>query len=251
MKVRLLSDLHLEFGDFHPGFGDVLVLSGDICVVKEYRKYHKFFKQCAEGYNKVFYTLGNHEYYDSDWNEVDRQLRAQLPEGITLLNNQSEYYKGWHFVGAPLWASFAGANEAVMETCQTRMSDYNIIDNGNKLLTPTDTLMEHMDTVEWLGKCIPNLIGPVFMLTHHAPSMQSVGDEYRTADIKGAYASDLERFITQNPNIRIWTHGHIHETRDYMVGTCNVMSNPRGYDGYELNVNFNPDMEIDLYKHAL
>ena len=32
MKVRLLSDVHLEFGDMDPGSGDVLVLAGDICT---------------------------------------------------------------------------------------------------------------------------------------------------------------------------------------------------------------------------
>jgi hypothetical protein len=36
-----------------------------------------------------------------------------------------------------------------------------------------------------------------------------------------------------NPQIKVWTHGHTHETFDYMVGTTRIVCNPRGYDGYE------------------
>ena len=246
MKVRLLSDLHLEFGPFHPGFGDVLILSGDICVVEDYKRYHKFFQQCVEGYNKVFYTLGNHEYYSGKWESTEKKLRSKLPAGITLLNNQSEFYNGWHFVGAPLWANFKGANSAEMSICEKGMSDYHVITKRGRPIKPMDTLTEHMDTVEWLGKCIPSLIGPVFVFTHHAPSMKSVANNYRSEEVTGAYATDMEHFITQNSNISIWAHGHIHESHNYMVGKCNVISNPRGYDGYELNPNFNPNMNIDL-----
>ena len=35
MKIKLLSDLHLEFGNFDAGEGDVLILAGDIVNVKE------------------------------------------------------------------------------------------------------------------------------------------------------------------------------------------------------------------------
>ena len=250
MKVRVLSDLHLEFdasdNQFHPGFGDVLVLSGDICVVRDYHRYHKFFEQCVEGYNKVFYTLGNHEYYNGKWETTEQQLRRQLPAGITLMNNQSEFYKGWHFVGAPLWANFKGANAAEMSICEQGMSDYHVITKRGRAIKPMDTLTEHMDTRDWLEKCIPNLRGNVFVFTHHAPSMQSVANNYRSAEVTGAYATDMEYFITQNPNIKYWSHGHIHESHSYMVGECNVVSNPRGYCGHGENPGFNPDMELEL-----
>ena len=98
MKVKILSDIHLEWGPFTAGEGDVLVLAGDICVESDYlsdERYHKFFGKCVQNYNKIFYTLGNHEYYGGDWNKVEENLRSYLPKGITLLNNESEYYNRW------------------------------------------------------------------------------------------------------------------------------------------------------------
>ena len=38
MKIKLMSDLHLEFGGMDPGEGDVLILAGDILVINELNK---------------------------------------------------------------------------------------------------------------------------------------------------------------------------------------------------------------------
>jgi hypothetical protein len=39
--------------------------------------------------------------------------------------------------------------------------------------------------------------------------------------------------MLDNPNIKLWTHGHTHEDFDYMVGSTRVFCNPRGYHDYE------------------
>ena len=67
MKVRVLSDLHLEFqDDFYLEIpeGDVLILAGDICLAADYDNYHPFFEQCVAKYNKVFYVLYNAQCED-------------------------------------------------------------------------------------------------------------------------------------------------------------------------------------------
>ena len=51
--------------------------------------------------------------------------------------------------------------------------------------------------------------------------------------VNGAYSSDLSEFILDRPQIKLWTHGHTHDTFDYMIGTTRIVCNPRGYDGYE------------------
>ena len=65
----LYSDCHTEFWDGYdvldPGTGDLLILAGDIGMVctlntLEGVPYENFLRKCSEGYNKVFYTLGNH-----------------------------------------------------------------------------------------------------------------------------------------------------------------------------------------------
>jgi 3',5'-cyclic AMP phosphodiesterase CpdA len=69
---------------------------------------------------------------------------------------------------------------------------------------------------------------------HHAPSKLSTHPRYKDEEImNGGYSSDLSAFILDNPQIKLWTHGHTHEDFDYMLGSTRIICNPRGYDGYE------------------
>ena len=55
--------------------------------------------------------------------------------------------------------------------------------------------------------------------------------------MNGGYHSDLSEFILDNPQIKLWTHGHTHEDFDYMIGSTRVVCNPRGYINYESRAN--------------
>ena len=249
MLVRLFSDLHLEFDDedkqFEPGTGDVLVLAGDVCNVSQYDKYHSFFEKCVMGYNKVFYIMGNHELYGGVWEDDYHTLKSRLPEGITLLHNSSEFYKGIHFVGATLWTNQDNLNPVVINQSQQCMNDYHLITKQDgSTLSVMDTIGSHMKSREWFEQVLPTLRGDVFMISHHAPSRDSVKGRYVTN--AGAYASDMSGLMNQFPNIKNWVHGHIHENNDYMIGNCRIVSNPRGYHGMELNPNFNPRLDIEV-----
>jgi len=245
MKIKVISDLHLEFDkpeeQFDPGTGDILVLAGDICVASHYDwQYHDFFKKCVAGYNKVFYVLGNHEHYDGDFNETLNILRERLPIGITIMNNRSEFIDGVHFIGATMWTNMDNFSGLTIENARQCMSDYHVIDN----FSPEKAIEEHCISREWFERCLPTLRGPVFIMTHHAPSTKSVQGRYK--ELQGAYASNMESFIAKYPEIKWWAHGHIHHNNDYMVEQCRVISNPRGYNHSELNPDFNIDFELDI-----
>ena len=67
--------------------------------------------------------------------------------------------------------------------------------------------------------------------------------------MNGGYASDLSDLILDNPQIKFWTHGHIHTQFDYMIGTTRILCNPRGYAGYERRAQeFDPGLEFDIPK---
>jgi len=71
-------------------------------------------------------------------------------------------------------------------------------------------------------------------VTHHAPTPISIAECYRFDTLmNGAFASDLSEFIMDRPQIKLWTHGHMHNVSDYMVGDTRVVCNPRGYVGHE------------------
>ena len=247
MNITVMSDLHLEFRkDYYmevPG-GDVLVLAGDICVASEYDLYHDFFLQCVAKYNKVFYVIGNHENYEGDISGTIDILTWNLPAGITLLHNTSEHYRGVNFVGATLWSNFDNMNINVMEEARKYMNDYHAINKEGAPLRPEDTLLEHLGTREWFERRVPTLDGPVFMITHHAPSAQSVQGRYKA--MEHCYSTDMESFIKSNPNIVGWAHGHIHHNNDYMIGNCRVVSNPGGYHKMEENSTFDAGFCVEI-----
>ena len=248
MKVTLMSDLHLEFDrvekPFHAGEGEVLVLAGDICTSVDLQSggdvgkmYEQFFADCVKNYDKVFYTAGNHESYDGVLSETDDILRT-IP-GVTYLQNQFEVYNDWLFVGSTLWTDFNKFDFEKMSLAIEGMNDYRIIYNDSSPINPLTTHTIHQDSVNYLSQAISTSPHNVFVFTHHAPSIRSVENSTRSGSQMYSYASDLEDLIRANNNIKYWAHGHIHETQNYMIDQCNVISNPRGYNGYELNPGFN------------
>ena len=51
--------------------------------------------------------------------------------------------------------------------------------------------------------------------------------------MNGGYSSDMDEFMAERPQIKLWTHGHTHHQFDYVVGETRVVCNPRGYINYE------------------
>ena len=267
MNIKVLSDLHLEFekpeSNFDPGTGDVLVLAGDICTAIDFEfdtynmreVYANFFRKCSEGFNKVFYVMGNHEHYYYTFQDTAATLRKYLPENFTLLDNNSEYYEGVHFCGATMWSDWCKRDKDMMSLAEYRMNDYNTIEYMTEqhdhegpptLLRTSDVLREHDNTLYWFNQALPTLIGKVVVVTHHAPSYRSISEEYVTRDTIGAYASDVESLIYKYEP-ELWIHGHIHDTRDYMIGNTRVLCNPRGYPRKDAtNGNFDINHEVTI-----
>ena len=74
----------------------------------------------------------------------------------------------------------------------------------------------------------------IVVIGHHTPSHTSCHPRYKDDQVmNGGYHSDLSEFILDRPGIKLWTHGHTHEVFDYMIGSCRVVCNPRGYICHE------------------
>ena len=259
MQINYMSDLHLEFGgpELDPGEGDVLILAGDVCMAsafvmrgeeKEKEIYLNFFNKCVENYNKVFYVMGNHENYSFFFDQTEEVLREHLPEGIILLNNQSYFYNNVHFVGATMWTDLNHGDEATVHLAANSMNDYNCVYKKATMdrLSPQDTLKEHDNTSTWFDQVLPTLNGNVVIITHHAPSGKSFHNGYRDEAIKPAYVANMEGTMKKNKNVKLWVHGHIHESNNYMIGNCRVASNPRGYWNYGVNPEFDTKTAIEI-----
>lgn len=270
MKISLVSDLHLECGYQELPGGEVLILAGDICEAKDfhkefhntrlldttpgaYRWYDFFYKECAK-YDRVFYVMGNHEHYHGRFDRTYEQIKNCLPKNVRLLENEYEVYNGVLFLGATLWTDCNNNDPLTLHTVKYGMNDYRAITNHyvNKnlyyKLTPEHTVSVHRKTREFFKTVVQEHNGlPVVVITHHGPTYMSINDKYKNERImNGAYVSDVSDIILDNPNVKFWVHGHMHDPVDYDVGGCRVLSNPRGYVGYEDTSQFNRDFYFEV-----
>lgn len=267
MKCHLISDIHLEFGDLTLPGGDVLIMAGDVCEVKnikmaeydianfksafDYRRpdrYARFFIEEMPKYRQVFYVVGNHEHYGYKFNDTVSTLKSLMPANVTVLEKEYVEFEGVVFLGATLWTDLNGNDPLTAMTLQHNMNDYRVIHklqtpapgykavNYYKLL-PKDTHYDHKTVLKFIEQTMAQIGDkPCVMIGHHAPTLQSVHPRFNTTNdyhMNGGYCSKLDQFILQYPQIKFWVHGHTHDAHDYMVGNTRVLCNPRGYVGYE------------------
>lgn len=281
MRINVVSDLHLEFSDLELPGGDVLILSGDICEVKQIKadydvnnimneggpstgnfkrsdRYTRFFHEECGKYQKVFYVAGNHEHYGYKLHKTIPHLKTVLPDNVVVLEKEQFEYKGVLFIGGTLWTDMNNFDSLTLYHMKGMMNDYKQITMFDEVrnvyhrLTPDKTVNEHVKTKQLFKFFLEeNRAGkklPVVVLTHHAPSKLSTHPYYADDTImNGAYSSDLSEFILDNPEIQVWTHGHTHHTFDYVIGDTRVMANPRGYKNYEERAEeFDPTVGFDI-----
>lgn len=272
MKITLFSDLHLEFDPHfrpvNPG-SDILFLAGDICVVEplvklakastymdknEKRKYdlaknfHEFFKHVCSEWEHVFYIPGNHEYYKGFIEDGISELRQHLAfENLTIFDTEYTDYKGYRIIGSTLWTNLNNGCPLTEMYLKNGMNDYHLILSKTKnyrKLNPLDTFKLHNEYLKKIDEYSMDHAN-VLVMTHHAPSPQSVHDQYKhDRYMNGGYYSDLEEFILERPQIKCWVHGHTHSTFAYNVGETKVICNPKGYR--DENPDFNSELIVEV-----
>lgn len=250
MKLHILSDLHIEFEMFEPPptESDAVILAGDIHVGKKGIDWAK-----ANFPDKpVIYILGNHEYYGRAFPKHIDDLK-QLAEGtnIQILEQDRLVIDGVTFLGCTLWTDFKLFGEpriAGYQATQT-MTDYRRIrvSPQYRKLRSLDTAIIHAKSLRWLCEEVEKLKdneGKVVIITHHAPSQNSVPECYRDDILSAAYASHLDGFVEES-RAALWVHGHIHAQQDYTFGRTRIICNPRGYPD-ERNEDFIPNFVIEV-----
>lgn len=246
MKLHILNDLHIEFEDFVPPAttADVVILAGDIGVGMEGLRWAE-----ARFLDKpVIYVPGNHEFYHHDTALIE-ELKSQATDHINVLNDDQVIINGVRFLGSILWTDFALFGEAdkffSMQAARQRMTDFSIIQNQGQRFTPEDAIQLHTASRDWLAAMLAEPFdGKTVVVTHHAPSSQSVHPRYAHDLLTPAFASNLENLM-DNGRVDLWIHGHMHESFDYKVYGTRVVCNPRGYAPNELNPDFRPDWIVE------
>ncbi len=258
MKIRLVSDLHLEFDDPDalftiPRASDdaetVLVLAGDILVGRYLNNYSSFLIDVSTRFKKVIWVAGNHEYYGGDFDVTDATIMQfikshNLP--IEFGNNFTVKVDNVAFFCGTLWTDMDRGNPMTMETVKYGMNDFcGAIKVGDRLFCPDDALREHYDTKKYIFRQLARgNFDKSVVVTHHGPSYQSVGSEFVGSDLNAGYVSGLAYDMMDGSSPSLWVHGHVHHSTDYSIGRTRVVTNPRGY-GTE-NPFFQPSKMIEI-----
>ncbi len=272
MKIRILSDLHLEFGflDLPVMEGEdtqVLVLAGDIGLADKSWSYLPFIEEVSERFQDVIYIMGNHEFYGTSilrgLDKIKERIQFETnATNVHVVENETVRIGDVSFICATLWASYNCMDSLCMYHSELWMNDHKKIRTGPSVHDAYKSKFRATDAVELHRRSV-NFIFPnvraeheagqkVVVVNHHAPSVLSIAEQYKTgqyAILNGAYASQLEEFIFETmPELMI--HGHTHHSFDYELEEAGkltrIVCNPRGYKDHEENPEFNPTLVIEV-----
>jgi Icc-related predicted phosphoesterase len=284
MKIKLVSDLHLEFSDINITNNDkcdVLILSGDIMVAQDLHDHHAadfdpysnnaladlsskmqrvarfrdFLKRCSFQFPHVVYVAGNHEFYHGKFYAGIDYLRHECAKypNIYFLECDTKVIDDVVFVGGTLWTDMNKGDPLTMHAIEGMMNDFRIIRNDKRefaRMSARDVVTRHARTLSYFRLMLSeHKDKKCVVVGHHSPSLQSVHETYKSQCLmNGGYHSDLSEFILDHPQVKLWTHGHTHHPFDYVIGETRVVCNPRGYEneGYSEDTGWNPDIVIEI-----
>jgi predicted phosphodiesterase len=247
VKVRVLSDLHLENDepDMIPhAQADLVVLAGDI------HNHGLGLRWAAETFDPqvpVVYVPGNHEYYDGDLGALETAMRdaASTLDNVHFLNDGVYVDPAGRFrvLGTTLWTDFAlfgaddAARDAAIAAAMRVMLDFRGLiqvswpaspQASARDFTPADSLALFARSRAWLeAELAKPFAGKTIVVTHHAPHRQSLAPRYAEDLVSAGFVSDLDALV--RAPVALWVHGHTHTCFDYTVNGTRVVCNPRGY----------------------
>lgn len=255
MKIRVLSDLHLECDEpeaiAHVD-ADLVILAGDI------HNHAEGIRWAAETFDidtPVVYLPGNHEYYDGDFGALEVAMRdaASNVENVHYLNNDTLIDRDgrWRVLGTTLWTDFelfGASQEAVtasIAAAEKVMLDFrgpiqvtwpsgaaaNATADSTanpRLFTAADTLALHRHARMWLARQLAEpFAGKTIVVTHHAPHRDSLAERFANDLASAGFISHLTDLV--GPPVDVWIHGHTHTPFDYVANGTRIVCNPRGY----------------------
>ncbi|CAO1660401.1 metallophosphoesterase [Vreelandella arctica] len=253
MRLRILSDLHLEFFDGSRELpevdADVVILAGDIHRKSEGLAWarHRFPDR------PIIYVPGNHEFYGTCMPQLREELAREAERlNIELLDNRAVTLDGVRFYGTTLWTDFAlYANDPTQNPAHTEskalryMPDFKIVQSSPGVtLTPQMSQELHSEALGWLENALAQPFnGPKVVISHHAPLHDCIPGQYLGDALSPAFASNLPQLMGK---MDIWVHGHVHEPVDILRNGTRVIANPGGYP-YEFTPElFKSDYVIDV-----
>jgi len=248
-----ISDIHLEWDlglqDFSKvvpeKIADAIFLNGDIAGGKHALPFIEYLLGLDY---KVFYVLGNHEFYGENFTGLIDFWKSVDMNNFYFLHQNTFEFDNVRIIGAPLWASlgtlevhpFLGITKKdeidyFVKQHVKEISDFSKIPNFSMLDMVQLFWADYHFIINELSKKTDK---KTIVMTHHLPTEHSVHEKYKNKKSSHAFFSELSSVI-EDYDIRYWLHGHTHDSFDYQIHNTRIICNPRGYkDINQINPTF-------------
>lgn len=202
MKIGILSDLHLYFDkywDFEPEPDVFYICAGDI--TEDHVKRTEFINKHKD---HMFTIMGNHDFYRGNF---------WIGPGHSIVVHNIR------IAGATLWTEFKSPLDWMLYS--RGLNDFSQINFMDEM----GYNEAHKIQKEFLFSNKADII-----VSHHAPFRKSIHEKYKGDLLNICFCSDLEEeFLQLEHKPKLWIHGHVHDSFDYMVGETRVICHPKGY----------------------
>lgn len=253
MKIRILSDLHLDFAPFtyKKSDEDIVVLAGDI-TTSEPRAFGRFVKLIESIDKPIIYIKGNHECYLSIVKNMDAKIRnlESTYKHFHFLDDQVYDTGDYRFIGTTLWSNLDIApthmETKIKDLVAWGINDFKMIfekdDAGMTKTFTVDSMIAKNLAARGFIKGSTSPLKKNIVVTHFLPSEKSIHPQYKGSALNPYFACNCENLMTDD--VLLWIFGHTHSSLDYMINKTRVMCNPRGYK--DENPQFVSTLVIDV-----
>lgn len=280
MKLKIISDIHLEFPGARDALPEIVVntdaigLLGDIGNPLK-QAYTDFLLEMSDKFSHVFVVPGNHEYYANEFqltNQLIEKICAKR-ENIHCLNKATfDWGDEFRVIGTTLWST---APEEYRDEIQSASTDHkkiitqideeylphpenvdelNLGEHWDKLqihgtkFSIQEKVSLHEEQAEWIKEEVEkakNENKKVIILTHHAPTSKKSLPWAVLQDKAAEYDSctDMEGLLDEH--VKLWGFGHTHYNCDQIINHTRVVSNQLGYVR-RTNPTFDGALVLDL-----
>lgn len=251
MLIRVVSDLHLEWGGFTiPSLPTdketILIDAGDLSSGPMKEIIEHFAGVCGR-FKEVIFVPSNHDYYGYDYRTRHKELLSMGSrdkprfQNLRTLDGDTTEIDGVQFIGATMWSSFKNGDQSKLIRAMDALVDFAVIRYGDKKFRPSIAYELYQNSFAYLKHSIrPGAV----VITHNAPSEQSSAPKYRGDPLTYLFCNNLELLI-ELTKPKLWVHGHTHNRSDYMLGETRVVCNPRGYKGIDDGL-YDPNLVITV-----
>lgn len=265
MKIRLLSDLHVDINSRYPldlndGYLDDMftLVAGDvsgsprltvewlkknvhqgafICGNHDVYETHMPIEDIKDFYHKEFPDNGNVAFFDADVGVLAKEIddKTLLVADVLYTDYKLSGNVQRNIFNADPWRNYKqhGMNDFNFGRTRTRLpgiNDRNMADDGICRLVPECYVVHHDRAFAKIAEIVEsNKDKQILLMTHHGLSPKCLDKNYTHDNLDASYVSDKEDWIKSHTNIKCIVSGHVHCRKSFKVGETLYVMNALGY----------------------